>query len=285
MTEDERSRARAALAAMDAWPVGTAAGVVVRASGGTVDHGDIDRRFALASLTKVLTAVAVLVAVEEETVALDAPAGPPGATVRHLLAHASGLAPDEAVPLAPPGKRRIYSNAGFETLADAVAAAAAMPFDEYLRAAVLEPLHLTGTRLEGSPASGATGTVADLGRLLAELQAPTILAPATLAEATTTAFPGLDGVLPGFGRRSPNDWGLGVEVRGRKSPHWTAPGGSPRTYGHFGRAGGFVWVDPDAGVAAGCLTDRDFGTWATEAWPGFNQGVLDAFDVTPPAGR
>ena len=80
-------------------------------------------------------------------------------------------------------------------------------------------------------------------------------------------FPGLDGVLPGFGRQTPNDWGLGIELRDAKAPHWTGERNSPRTYGHFGRSGTFLWVDPDAGVALACLTDRDFGDWAKEAWP------------------
>jgi CubicO group peptidase (beta-lactamase class C family) len=265
-----------ALAAVDRWPVGAAAVAVVGAGGATEGHGPLERPFALASLTKVLTALAVLVAVEEETVALDQPAGPEGSTLRHLLAHASGLAPDERVALAPPATRRIYSNAGFEVLAEEVAAGAGMAFGSYLEEAVLAPLALATTRLAGSPASGAHGSVADLARLLAELQAPTLVAPATLAEATGPVFPDLEGVLPGFGRRAPNEWGLGVEVRGRKAPHWTAPTGSPRTFGHFGRAGGFLWVDPDAGLGAACLTDRDFGPWAAETWPGFNQSVLDA---------
>ena len=62
-------------------------------------------------LTKLLTGLATLVAVEEGTVDLDEPAGPPGSTLRHLLAHASGLPPDDGPPLMAPGRRRIYSNA------------------------------------------------------------------------------------------------------------------------------------------------------------------------------
>jgi CubicO group peptidase (beta-lactamase class C family) len=146
------------------------------------------------------------VAVEEEAVGLDDPAGPPGATVRHLLAHAAGLGPDGAV-LAAPGTRRNYSNAGYEVLADVVAGATGLPFVTYLAEAVLVPLELTGTRLDGSPAAGAVGPVEDLLRLGGELLVPTLVAPATLAEATTVAFPGLAGVLPGFGRQDPNDSG------------------------------------------------------------------------------
>ncbi|MBK9178797.1 MAG: beta-lactamase family protein [Acidimicrobiales bacterium] len=263
-----------ALAQVERWPATTTAVGVTHARATLATRGDAHRRFPLASVTKILTSMAVWVAVEEGTVALDTPAGPPGSTIRHLLAHASGLAPDERRAIAPPGTRRIYSNAGFEVLADVVAAAAAMPFAAYLHAAVCEPLGLTATTLEGSPAHGARSSVADLLAVGRELLAPRLVAPATLAEATAVAFPGLDGVLPGFGRQAPNDWGLGVERRDAKRPHWTAPTASPRTFGHFGRSGTFCWVDPDAGLACACLTDLEFGPWAAAAWPRLSAAVL-----------
>ncbi len=248
----------------------------VVAADGTVlgTAGELDRPFRLASVTKLLTAYATLVAVEEGAVEWDTAAGPEGSTVRHLAAHASGLAFDADVVQAPPGTRRIYSNAGFAVLGATIAAAAGMPFADYLHQAVCEPLEMTATRLVGSPGAGAVATVADLAVFAAELQRPTLTH--TLAEATTVAFPGLDGVLPGYGRQRPNDWGLGFEIRDGKSPHWTGGRSSPRTVGHFGRSGTFCWVDPDAGAAAVVLTDRDFGPWAVEAWPPFTDGVLAA---------
>ena len=66
-----------------------------------------------------------------------------------------------------------------------------------------------------------------------------------------------------------------LEIRDSKSPHWTGANSSPRTFGHFGQSGTFLWVDPDAGAAAVALTDRDFGPWAAEVWPPFTDGVLD----------
>jgi CubicO group peptidase (beta-lactamase class C family) len=101
-----------------------------------------------------------------------------------------------------------------------------------------------------------------------------LLAPETLAEATAVAFPGLDGILPGIGRQTPNDWGLGFELRDAKKPHWTGSRNSPRTFGHFGGSGTFLWVDPEAGLACACLTDREFGDWALEAWPAVSDAVL-----------
>lgn len=238
-------------------------------------HGDQDRAFPLASVTKPLTALAVLVAVEEGSVDLDQPAGPTGSTLRHLLAHASGLGIDGGV-LSPPGRRRIYSNAGIEAAAATVEVATEMPFATYLSEAVLEPLAMVATTLDGSPAHGATSTAGDLGRLAVELLAPRLIDPATHRTATSVVFPGLKGLVPGFGRQDPNDWGLGVEIRSSKHPHWTAPGNDPGTFGHFGRSGCFFWVDPVAGLALAVTTDEPFESWAVEAWPRLGQAVLDA---------
>jgi CubicO group peptidase (beta-lactamase class C family) len=262
-----------ALRQIDGWPAARAAVGVVRADGVVATRGPVDVALPWASVTKPATALAVLVAVEEGSVDLDEPAGPPGSTVRHLLAHASGLPPDDEAPIGPPGRRRVYSNAGFRVLAALVAARAEMPFADYLHAAVCEPLGLSA-RLVGDAASGLEGRLEDLAALGRELLAPTVVAAETLEEATAVQFPGLDGVLPGFGRMSPSDWGLGFELRDEKAPHWTGARNSARTFGHFGRSGTFLWVDPDAGLALACLTDETFGDWAKEAWPRLSDAVL-----------
>ncbi|MFI9046315.1 serine hydrolase domain-containing protein [Streptomyces sp. NPDC053427] len=257
------------------WPVPTAAAAVVRADGTVAgSHGPLEHRFPLASVTKPIAAYAVLLAVEEGAVELDEPAGPAGSTVRHLLAHTSGLAFDEHRTMAEPGARRLYSNAGFEVLGDHLAKATDIPFGEYVREAVLEPLGMGATELAGSPAKDGISTVGDLIRFAAELQRPRLLAPQTLAEATSVIHPGVSGVLPGYGHQKPNDWGLGFEIRDGKSPHWTGASSSPRTFGHFGQSGTFLWVDPDAGAACIALSDRAFGPWAVEAWPPLTDAVL-----------
>jgi CubicO group peptidase (beta-lactamase class C family) len=264
-----------ALAAVAGWPVRTAAVGVTSAGAVLAGTGPLDEALPLASVTKLLTAVAVLVAVEEETVGLDEPAGPEGSTVAHLLAHASGLGFDGG-RLSTPGRRRIYCNAGFELLGELVTARSGIPFETYVTEAVLQPLGMAGTRM-GNPAWGAVGTAADLLSLGRELLNPKVLSRATLARATSVAFPGLDGVVPGFGRQSPCDWGLGFEIRDGKSPHWTGARNSPATFGHFGRSGAFLWVDPDAGLACACVTDREFDTWAAEAWPALSDQVVSTF--------
>jgi CubicO group peptidase (beta-lactamase class C family) len=262
-----------ALRSVGSWP-GTEAAVAVIGSAGVVtDRGDAGRSSDWASVTKLVTAYACLIAVEEGVVDLDEAAGPPGSTLRHLLAHASGLPFEEGPPLARPGTRRIYSNQGLEAAAELVTARAEMPFAEYQRRGVLEPLGM-GAELRGSPAFGMQGTLRDLCAFASELLAPRLVAPETLGEATAVAFPGLAGVVPGFGRHDPCDWGLGFELRDGKAPHWTGERNSPRTFGHFGASGTFLWVDPEARLACACLAGCEFGAWAREAWPRLADAVL-----------
>jgi CubicO group peptidase (beta-lactamase class C family) len=256
-----------ALRQVEAWPVGHVAVAAVDTRGHEARDGEVDRVFRWASVTKLATAVAVLVAAEEGIVDLDEPAGPEGSTLRHLLAHASGLPFEGDRPIARPGVRRIYSNTGFELAAGLVAERAEMPFAAYFE-------HVWGFALAGSAGSGVEATLAELLVLARELLAPARVAAETLAEAVSVQFPGLTGVLPGFGRTGRNDWGLGFELRDAKSPHWTGERNSPGTFGHFGARGTFLWVDPDAGLALACLTDRDFGPWAKEAWPRLAEAVL-----------
>jgi CubicO group peptidase (beta-lactamase class C family) len=269
-----------ALARIDDWGAAHAAAVLVHAGGETRRHGDAEHVFRWASITKLLTAYALLVALEEGAVDLDDPAGPPGSTIRHLAAHASGLSFEgEGPPIARPAQRRIYSNPGYEALAEAIGAAAGMPFPDYLRAAVCAPLGLTGD-LRGSPAADYFGPLADLVAFAGELLRPSLIARETLAEATSVHFPGLGGVLPGFGRWEPNDWGLGFELKDEKRPHWTGSGNSPGTFGHFGGSGTFLWVDPQLDAALGCLTDREFDDWALEEWPRLSDAVIA--ELSPP---
>lgn len=264
------------LATIDSWGADHVAAAVVGPGGVLATRGDPTRRYHWASVTKLATAMAVLVGTERGLLDLDEAAGPPGSTVRHLLAHASGLPFEGQAILAAPGTRRIYSNPGFDALGALVGERAGEPFEATLAAWVLDPLGMGATALRERPSEGLHGPLDDLVALARELLHPTLLAPETLAEATTVAFPGLVGVVPGVGRFDPCDWALGFELHGGKTPHWMAERNSPETFGHFGGAGTFLWVDPVARLAVVALTDRDYGPWALESWPAFSEAVLTA---------
>src|SRR3954468_7999448 len=113
------------LQAVDAWGASLAAAGVVRAAGVVATHGPRDAPVRWASVTKLLTGLAALVAVEEGTVELDE-------RLRRLLSHAGE-------------RRRTYANEGIEEAARLVEAGAGMPFAEYFREAVVLPLGLRGS--------------------------------------------------------------------------------------------------------------------------------------------
>jgi CubicO group peptidase (beta-lactamase class C family) len=269
------------------WPVGRAGAAVVSPSGaetafqGGVTGGD---QFEVASVTKLMTSLAALAAVESGRIGLDQPvpqARDAGAaeevTLRHLLAHAGGFPFEPPGRPRPPEQRRIYSNVGFRLLADAVADAAGTTFASWLSTSVLDPLEMSATRLvhrrgiDGDPAAGAASTLDDLVRLaccLLDGGAP-VVGPELFAEAVGVQFPGLAGLVPGVGRFDPCDWGLGFELHDGKRPHWMGDRRSPSAFGHFGASGCFLWVDPDAGLAAAAVSDREFadGKWGMATWP------------------
>ena len=266
-----------ALQQIETWPVEHAAAVVVDADGSVSTAGEQQLRFRIASVAKTITAWACFVAIEEGIVTLDQPVGQPGCTLRHLLCHAGGYGFDGPDPISRPERNRIYSNIGIEMAAETIADAAGMPFSDYLDEAVLHPLGMSATSLNGSPAHRMWSTAADLTRFVQEIRAPRLISEATATGASTVQFPTLNGVVPGIGRFAPCPWGLGFEVRGTKEPHWTGTTNSPQTFGHFGGAGTFLWVDPAVGVACLCLTDRPFDDWADDAlraWPRFSDAVL-----------
>ena len=236
-------------------------------------HGSFYTVVRWASVTKLFTAYSVLIGVENGHWRLDDAAGPPGSTVRHLLAHASGLPFEGHTPITPPGRRRIYSNAGFDLLGDLIAKKTGQPFADYLTGTILKPLAVEA-ELRGRPSEGLVGGVIGMARLASELLNPTLLRPSLVHEATSVVFPTLPGTLPGVGRFDPLDWGLGFEIKGAKVPHWTGGTNSPATFGHFGGSGTFLWVDPVARIGLCVQTGREFGPWALEAWPILSDAVL-----------
>lgn len=255
------------------WPVDRA-GYAVLVGGAVADRAGDDGIFELASIAKLFGAMTAMIALEEGSLDLDEAAGPPGSTVRHLLAHAAGYDFDSDRIIAGVGARRVYSNTGIEEYASHLEDRTGMAYSEYLRLGVLEPLGLTETVLYGSPAQGMRSSVDDIATFAAELMRPTLVSEETLRIARSPVFEDLAGVLPGIGRFDPNTFGLAIEVKDGKHPHWAGRRTSPETFGHFGGAGTFLWVDPTIDVAVVALTDRGFDSWAMQVWPEFSDLIV-----------
>ncbi len=258
---------------IDSWPVPNAAVAVVGPDGLIAQRGDLAYSGPWASVTKLFTAYAALMAIQDEELGLDQPAGPKGATIRHLLAHASGLPFEGESAILTPGTRRIYSNTGFDLLGKIIAETTGHDFVDYLEIQVLAPLGIKAD-LVGRPSEGLSGDLSGMVAFASELLSPTLLGPTLFAIATTVAFPGLSGVLPGMGRYDPLDWGLGFELRDGKEPHWTGRANSPETFGHFGGTGSFVWVDPNHRLGMCGLSGRQFDDWAMTVWPALADAVV-----------
>ena len=127
---------------LNTWPVEFSAVAVINRRGETFTHGDTAKTVRIASVSKLFTAWAAMIAVEDGTISLADPVGQEGCTVRHLLCHAGGYSFDGVNAITSPERKRIYSNTGIEMLADHIAQRAEMPFDEYLHEAVCVPLKL-----------------------------------------------------------------------------------------------------------------------------------------------
>jgi CubicO group peptidase (beta-lactamase class C family) len=146
------------------------------------------------SLTKIATATAAMRLADEGRLELDAPCGeyvdhprlrPAGPTTLQLLTHTSGLAnpvpirwvhPADAPPPEPgvllrrlldrrgafrsaPGTRAQYSNVGYLLAAQVIAAAAGVPFEQYVHEAVLAPAGMQATGFSYPAGTVATGYV------------------------------------------------------------------------------------------------------------------------------
>ena len=153
-----------------------------------------DTAFQLASATKPLTGTALMLLVQDGKLALDDPISKylPDApeawrrvTVRHLVAHASGI-PDHLGPDAPksgeawvrlaatkplefePGSRGSYGIGGYIVLQQIVERVTGMAFSRFMRERVFEPLGMTSTRFDGATNDGPF-RVADVVRRRAGL--------------------------------------------------------------------------------------------------------------------
>ena len=260
--------------------------------------GDGNKVFYLASISKMITSLGILVAYEEGLFDLDTQLSPMDTPLIacDLLSHSSGLPFDvdgyvskshlrglrrgdllfDRSLVSAPRTKRIYSNLGFELMCTLIEDESDMPLIQYLREAIFIPLGASGVslseaRFEGSgPTGGAArlrGSVDDLVKLVVELFHPSLIQEETLKVARTPLYPELQGLLPGFGRFERNTFGLGFEVHGTKSPHWMSDATSWETFGHFGASGVFAWLDPISARGLIFLGERDFSADHRRLWP------------------
>jgi uncharacterized protein YbbC (DUF1343 family)/CubicO group peptidase (beta-lactamase class C family) len=152
-----------------------------------VEPMTLDTVFDVASLTKVVaTSTSVMLLVEQGRIRLNDRVasyipgferyGKGDITVRHLLTHVSGLAPDvdlsnewigtdaavalavDEVPSSRPGEKFVYSDINFFLLGEIVRRVSGMPLDRFARERIFEPLGMRDTTF--NPAAAVTGRIA-----------------------------------------------------------------------------------------------------------------------------
>lgn len=237
--------------------------------------GTVKGRYGFASVTKLLTTQVIADAVASGFVSFDDWVNDEyfnkgQVSLSDLLSHSSGIRPDHLECVAP-REKRIYTNEAFELAGNFVMKRLGADFENYAIGDLFEEglgLHLNSTiKMNGSCAHSANGSFEDLLAFAQEIRQPTFLEPQIHSQLVKPYLPELSGVLPGWGNYDRNEFGIGYEIKGDKSPHWTGSKSSPQTYGHFGQSGVFVFHDPVNMITASCVTNHDFGPWSKEAFP------------------
>lgn len=212
-----------------------------------------------------------------------------------------------------PRTRVVYGNVGYGLLAIAVELVTQDNFEAVLQKLVLRPLGIEGYL--GVEPPRAPMKIADVrsrhagtniepynSRYYRSLALPwsQLVTTAEGALKLARAYAGLPraflsdalrykavqnqtGDLPGgYGGRFEYEkcaWGLGVDLKGDKKPHWTPPNASPRTFGHAGASGCVVWHDPDANVSWGIFGTRTAdNAWLVRGAPKIAAKILETGD-------
>jgi CubicO group peptidase (beta-lactamase class C family) len=216
-----------------------------------------------------------------------------------------------------PGTFRRYSNAGYALAARTVEQVAEMPFREYLGRGLLGPLGMDaslgldpadavrtaevrepgigdgGAQLFNSAAfrgaalaeSGGYATARGYGRFLTFLLArgragaSGPLAPETIDELLETQFGELPGEVAGVASWPACGWGLGLDVRGTREPHWTGDALTPTANTHFGSSGTLTFIDRERGIGLVALANRGtYSGWWSRAggWADLSAAVVAA---------
>ncbi|HMS25196.1 MAG TPA: serine hydrolase domain-containing protein [Acidimicrobiia bacterium] len=247
--------------------------------------GSASGRYAFASVTKLLTTHVIADAVSSGFIFFEDDIDDPyfdkgGVTLADLMSHASGVRP-ELLECVEPRQKRIYTNEAFHLAGDFLIRSLGDEFRGTTIAQLFKEglgAHLSSTiEIAGSCASSASGTLDDLVKFLGEMRSPTFLDGQMHELLTTPYCEDLAGILPGWGHYVRNLFGIGYEIKGEKSPHWSGPRSSSSTFGHFGQSGAFVFHDPVHLISVACVTNESFGPWAKEAYPQMCDEIYERF--------
>lgn len=136
------------------------------------------------------------------------------------------------------------------------------------------------------PWANLTATASGLLRLVRAFSLSGPLSKSVASEATTSQSSGLAGGFTqsvpflGFGPSrilswDDASWGLGVELKGTKKPHWTPLAATPHSFGQLGSSGVLCWHEPAAGMSwalCGCRS-TDSG-WLIRYGPALGEAIL-----------
>lgn len=214
-----------------------------------------------------------------------------------------------------PGSQLIYSNTGYGILGRLAEAVTGRDFWDVAWENVFEPLELhetiarpgpeLDTRIarvqdvygQGRPTEsynsqywrdlaipwgGLYGTPLDSVRFAATFlrQGDGFILPELAREMITDQVHGLSGEVQAAKVTWPVAfWGLGWEVKGSKTRHWTGSLTSPRTFCHYGAAGTLLWADPELDLAAAIFANRaTFHLWPFRPprWATLSDALVEA---------
>jgi len=129
-----------------------------------------------------------------------------------------------------------------------------------------------------NPSDSMLATAAGTLRLVRAFQGwrAGFLRVATVMEATRNQVGDLGGGIIGFLEWPQCPWGLGPELYGAKTPHWTPAAAGANSFGHAGASGCIAWVAPSDGSAWSIHGTRHFTTWLLERGPIIGAAILAA---------
>jgi CubicO group peptidase (beta-lactamase class C family) len=207
--------------------------------------------FSAGAIGEAVVAATLLSLVDAGRLSLDTPlaAAPPPATadtprptLRQLLSHSAGLAPNAPVRAeAAPGSRWRSSPPGYELARTLAAATAGEPFPDFARSRVLAPAGMSASRFDA--AANFVTTPTDLAKFALTLRAALDGQPSFLARTTATAM-----ITPPL---ADSGYGLGLGVTGEGDLLQLAHSGTAK-----GLRGDFIFY-PRTGRGAVVMANAD----------------------------